>query len=309
VLFNDLVGPAHAFNLQLGRSYQTLTSFGVHSAYASDTRMLPVMVPNLYGATTDNWNTAGLYNGVEITGVLGGRFDYSLGLNAGSNIDVRPTENFYGHIGCKLGGLSLDGEEKNENADPAKPWAEDAVTLDLFAVHSNTRYTAASMNPLQDTATTFGGTVRGQMGSLELDLGGYLQKDNRALEDLSDTPKTAANTVVAFGELSYIFFPWLVPVLRFEYAQVKADGMSNGQNGVSYSNWRVMPAIAALIRPNIKMVLIGTLESATGVPEGGWSAAGGVAAFDPEATTAPDPTKDKISAEIESIQLQFLFAF
>src|SRR5438445_659071 len=93
-------------------------------------------VTALNGATSDSWNIGGHYNGIEVSGVLAaGRAAYSVGWNAGSNRDVRDSEDVYGHVGVKFGGMRFDGEG-NGRTNGERPWEETAITLDAFAYHS-----------------------------------------------------------------------------------------------------------------------------------------------------------------------------
>ena len=67
-----------------------------------------------------------------------------LGWVASSNapgLTLPNAEDVYAHIGMKSGGVALDGEGKyGPNVpDPRKPWAEKAITLDLFAYHGMQR--------------------------------------------------------------------------------------------------------------------------------------------------------------------------
>src|SRR5262249_14742788 len=115
--FSDLVGPAHAVNLAVGKRFGTFTSFGPHSTYFADlpppagtppSRARPappprcgppstssppppppaVPVTGLYGATSDPFVFNDNHTGVEVNGVID-MFDYSAGFAAGTNLDVR----------------------------------------------------------------------------------------------------------------------------------------------------------------------------------------------------------------------------
>ena len=143
LLWNDIVGPRHAFNLWVGRLFAPqLTSFGLHSDYLSDTRdarrlRRGPLQPERRASSLGQGHT----DGVELNGIVGHRFGYSLGWVASSTAR-RPepmpnAEDVYAHIGMKSGGVALDGEGKyGPNVpDPRKPWAEKAITLDLFAYH------------------------------------------------------------------------------------------------------------------------------------------------------------------------------
>jgi hypothetical protein len=300
VIFNDLIGPKHAVNLQVGRGFQTLSSFGMHSSYVSDTRMLDAPVAALYGAQGNPWGVLGQYNGIEVNGVVFNDFNYSLGINAGTTTsltDVRPLENFYGHVGYKIGGMTMDGEDSK--ADPNEPWAETSVTIDLFFAHSDSWITfappagsMAMIGPNQDKANTYGAGLRGQLGSLMLDSGLYKSDHTHPIMDTS-----SAFAIVQYNEISYVVFPWLVPAVRFEYVQLNA-------NSDSIHDLKVIPGVAMLLRPNIKLVLSAQIEEADGAPDGGWGAAGGVA-------VPPDPTNgmNHVKTEIESAMAVFAFAF
>jgi hypothetical protein len=290
VLFNDLVGPKHIANLRVGKDFSTLSSFGPHSTYLGDYSITPLSVTALYGASTDSWNTFGAYNGLEATGTVAGRFDYSVGVNAGANVDVQAPENFYGHIGYKLGGMSLDGEGSEQLPDVTKPWAENAVTLDLFAYHSRSRFTDLGNTDVNDVTNTYGGSIRGQWMSFELNSGIFQELHNNALPGGGHI-----HAISQFNELSYVVFPWLVPAMRVEVSYLKPTGLA------SVNDIRFMPGIVALIRPNLKVALIGQIERAKGSPDGGWEAVAGSA--------SPTTPTSKVGLEMESIMANLAYAF
>jgi hypothetical protein len=299
VSFNDLVGPDHAVNVWVGKGSATLNSFGPHSTYLDDTGIPLVQTTALFGATSDSWDLVDTYQSAEVNGVVSGYVDYSAGVANGANSEVRTPQNAYAHLGCKLGGVRLDGEDNSSVKDPQKPWAENAVTLDAFYYHSRSRFTipdpaSTPAVPLpdlvrDDTANVLGGTARAQWESLELDAG--------AAYELHSNPSTGgkANVLSQFDELSYVVYPWLVPAARFEYTHVSPEG------GTAVADARFAIGAAALVRPNIKLVLTGQLESATGAPPAGWGAAGGSA-------TPADPTSS-VSLEIESVTLGMAYAY
>ncbi len=283
VLFNDLLGPAHLLNLEVGEAGADVNSFGLHSTYIDDQNVPQVQVTGLYG-TQNPWSFNDNHMTLELNGVVAGRFDYSLGLQSGSNIDVRPTENSYVHVGYKIGGARLDGENYTP-ANPMKPWEEDALTLDLFGYHSNTRLTNAAGVTLQDVATTLGGALRAQWASWELDAGAYGESHSHA----SDVG-SPVDAFVQYDELSWVAFPWLVPAARFEYIAATGDGTTQ-------STWRIEPGIVGLIRPNLKLRLVGDIEAAHGAPVGGWG--------DPAdgATIVPPSGTAKTGPEVEALVL------
>ncbi len=272
VLFNDLIGPKHLVNLVIGRGFPTVTPFGPHSSYVADQLLPNVPVTGIYGTNPDPWQLVDNFNGLELNGVVAGRIGYSLGLNVshapGAGIHVS-SENFYGHLAWKLGGLRLDGEGSAGPPDALKPWAERALTLYAFGYRSNTFFNtgAAAAPPTitmqNDVATTFGGGLRAQLDSLELNLGYYRDEHNHGTDAFGNVTAQAL-----FGELSYVLFPWLVPAIRVEGA------MLDPQGGTSVTDVHVMPGVAFLIRPNLRVIAVANWEHATGFPS---TAAGPVA--------------------------------
>ena len=298
VFANDLIGPKYAVNVRAGRGFSTLTSFGPHSSYLSDQLMPSSGVTALNGAGS-TWNVFDHFNGVEVNGVLGGRFDYSAGLNAGSSFDTRSSENYYGHVGTKFGGLRLDGEGASKVKDSMRPWEERAITLDAWVYRSVNSANFANPDPavttpvvLLDSATTVGGNVRAQLDSIELNGGVYFEKHQRAAADGS-----GAKLVAPYAEVSYLVQPWFVPAARVEYTSLATDA------GGTVHNWRFYPGIASAVRPNIKLTLVADFESSSGTPPGGWGAVGGFASPSPTSTTT------NVGLELESLTLGAAFAF
>jgi hypothetical protein len=285
--FNDLVGPAHAVNVAVGRRFGTYTSFGPHSTYFADLPLPAVGVPALYGATGDPFIFNDNHNGIEVNGVIG-MFDYSAGLAAGSNVDVRNSANVYAHAGYKIGGSTLDGE--NTNNIPQDLEHEQSVTIDAFAYRSITHLSDATMATVKDTSVVIGGQARLQLGKLELDSGVFFQTDDHVADG---SPSTS--TIAQWSELSYLVFPWLAVGGRVEFLNLSPDG------GMAVHDIRIVPGVAALVRPNLRLQLTASLEQASGAPDAGWGAAG-------LAASPADPTGN-VDLEIEQIQLQLFTAF
>jgi hypothetical protein len=296
--FNDLFGPKHIFNLYVGRGFPTLTSFAPHSSYLADTILPGLGVTALYGATSDSFTTLGQANLVEINGMAGGRFIYSVGWADGANLDVRNSQDAYGHLGFKIGGMRLDGEGDTKG-NPTKPWAENAITVDAFGIYSSSRFQPAAAasaipgptvvpNPLTDTTGVAGTHLRGTLGSFELDAGFYYEWHEHATAD-----GTGVDALAQWDELSYVVLPWLVPAVRIEYASLRPRG------GSRINDVKIIPGITALIRPNLKLTLVGQIEYADGAPDAGWGNWGGSAA----------PLPGKNVTEFESLQLGLAYAF
>lgn len=273
LLFNDLVGPKHAVNLYVGRGFPNIGGFGPHSSYLADQAIPNAPVSGIYGVggpSADPFVLVDNYNGVELAGVVAGRAMYNVGLNQGRNSfgSGFNSEDWYAHLGFKLGGMRLDGEGSTGAEDALHPWAENAVTLDAFAYHANEHFADpnGSPAPANDVSFTVGGALRGQYGSAELDLGYYHQTHNHASPTAGAEGGIVLGEVkadVLYAELSYVVFPWMVPALRVEAISLSPTG------GTTVTDWHLMPGIAFLVRPNLKIVLVGNIESSNGFPVDG----------------------------------------
>jgi hypothetical protein len=307
LLFNDLFGPKHVLNLIVGHGFPNITQYGPHSSYLSDSLVTTVPVTAIYQGNPDPWTLVDNYTGLELNGVVAGRFDYAVGLNAGKIAHgIAPTDNFYGRVGFKIGGMRLDGEGSTGAADVEHPWAENALGFYAFGYQSNSRLdTSAGAPTATDTANVFGVGTRAQYASAELNVGWYNEAHKHGLDTgLKVTSK------VLFGELSYVIFPWLVPALRVEYVSLQPNG------GESVSDIHVQPGVAFLIRPNIKLVATFDFESAHGFPTTTVGPAGGTPGMQPWAggssswgpiQIAPPNTGTTLS-EFESIGLFLAWA-
>ncbi len=299
--FNDLLGPRHAVNLRVGRGFNTISTFGPHSSYLSDTRGVSLAVAGLQGGTP-SWNVLDHYNGLEATGVLGGRLDYSLGLNAGLSSTLHNSENVYAHAGYKFGGMRLDGEGKSDT-NPQRPWEETALTVEAFAYHAfgsvdytTTDTTGASTTlTLDDTTNGVGGGLRAQWGSLELNSGVYFEHHTHAVPDFVAGVGNGADAWAHYDELSYMIFNWLVPAVRFEYFSLSPTG------GARQEMYRILPGVALTVIPNIKLVAVAVIEGATGNPPGGWGPVGG--------SVAPPDATSSLGPEFEAVTLTAAIAF
>jgi hypothetical protein len=300
ILFNDLLGPAHAVNVVVGHGFPTISQFGAHSSYLADALIPTVPVTAIYQNDTDPWTLVDNYTGVEVNGVLGGRFDYALGVNAGKQAVSASTDNVYGHLGFKLGGLSLDGESSAGGEDALRPWAEDSLGAYVFGYQANTRFDEGAGAVVgNDVATVYGGGVRGQLGSAELNVGYYNQANKRGGD--AGAKVTAS---VAYGELSYVVYPWMIPAIRVTSATLKPQG------GASVSDLHIAPGVAFAIRPNVKLVVVANFESASGFPSVAgapvaWQ--GGAGNWIPLQIAPPASGKTKLS-EFENVGLFLAWA-
>ncbi len=298
LLLEDLLGPKHAINLVAGHGFPTVTPFGPHSSYVADLMLPNLPVTGIYGTSTDPWVIVDSYTGLELNGVVAGRLGYSLGVNADrvpSGVRFR-SESGYAHAGWKFGGMRLDGEGSSGPPNALRPWAETSITPYAFAYHSKAWWTVSTEPPAyqDDVANTFGAGLRAQLGSLELDAGHYRSHHNHGTDVLGTV---VAN--VTFGELSYVVFPWLVPSIRLERAGLRPAG------GPTAGDWHVMPGVAFLVRPNVRILAVANWEHASGFPTttaGPVAWDGGAAGWGP-LVSAPPPSGATSVSELESFAI------
>lgn len=308
--WSDIVGRPHLLNLAVGRIMPTLTSWGMHSTYLADLMLPATSFGTLYNGSDggDGIGSAfGHPDGVELNGIALHRLDYSLGWVASGFTDGLKTPNsqdVYAHVGYKWGGVTLDGEGLHsvDIMNAARPWEETALTLDVFGYHGLTRIDngtgipdatgAPTAVPQDDSYNALGGTLRGQVGSLTLTTGALLERHSHPYAGTAATPgvppapavagvadTSSATGLIHFDELTYVVYPWLVPGVRAEFTRLPLDA-TNG--GGSANLLRVVPGVAMLVRPNLKVVLSGEIERAVGAPPTqDWSGAGGVMAPQP----------------------------
>jgi hypothetical protein len=286
LFFNDLVGPAHALNLAVGKRTPTLTSFGPHSTYVSDMALPMVPVTAMFGATSDSFLFTDNHTSIELNGVAGSRLDYSLGVASGSNSSYRNSANVYAHVGYKLGGANLDGEDTG--GVPQDLEHEQSVTIDAFAYRSISRFNDGSMMETKDVALTYGAAIRAQAAELELNVGGYMQKD-----DHFALGSNSVATIAQWDEVSYLLYPWLVVAARADFLRVSPDG------GAAASDLKITPGVAAMVRPNLKLSLTAPIEHASGSADFAWDPAGYSAA----------PAAGESVTEIESVMIGLFTAF
>lgn len=297
LLWNDILGPRHLFNVWVGRLMAPqLTSWGLHSSYLSDTYMPPISIAGLYNPTGTFTLGQGHSDGIEINGIVAHNVAYSMGwitslAPIANGLKLPNAEELYAHVAYKLGGMSLDGEGSHgiATADAKHPWVDTSATLDLFAYHGLAIHDNGTSTPTaiaqNDSINALGGALRAQVQSINVNVGLQFEKHSAPYPGTAPTPAnppslpnalpgapdyTTATGVTQYGEIDYVVFPWLVPGVRTEYTNVT---LGSGGNA---SLFRVIPGVAVALRPNIRLVVTGDFEYAHGIPPtGSWGPAAG----------------------------------
>lgn len=231
--------PQKALNIRIGQFIPEMVPFAsnhrglTNTAYAFNTYDATLgssfMAGHAHGA-----GPFGIENfqlGVEASGVLGKRFRYVAGLvnGGGAHPDINPSKDVYGRLAYKIGGMAFDGSFK----EGSKNETERSFTFGLFSYYG----TATHEDDFEDyNFHRIGCDFNLTLNNFNI-IGGYITGQT------TEEHNNAYN--LYFAEASYMFYPWLLGLVRYEKAN------PDGLDAVS----RVIPHFSALIVANVKMSL------------------------------------------------------
>lgn len=244
VRFNNIfhqVIPEELINIKVGQFIPEIVPFAsnhrglTNVAYAFNTYD-PVMgkafvVGHVHGSGP--FGIESFQIGAEASGIIARRFRYVAGVVNGGGVgeDINSSRDLYGRLAYKIGGMALDGSLK-EGAPTDK---EMAVTVGGFGYYG----TGTNATTTEDfNFTRLGGDVNVNLNKLNFTGGYILGKNGNSFQE-----KGAYD--LYFAETSYLFYPWLVGLLRYEQA-----------NPVDVPAFRrIVPHISALVVANVKLKL------------------------------------------------------
>ena len=279
----DVLGPRNVLNLSLGRlAAPHLTSYSVGNSYVAYQFMPVVSVAGLFNSNSSFILGNGPADGAELNGVLFHRIGYSAGWIASSyqtGLSIPTSEDVYGHVGAKFGGMSLDGEGPRgmDTADPVRPWSETSITLDTFGYRGVILADNGTNSPTptaqRSAVAAVGHVIQVNLGSLVLNGMFQYQSHHRPYPGTPPVAATASQPnalpgvpdarkgrgIIASGELAYIIYPWLIPAVRAEYTRVDSGW------GVG-SLLRIIPGATVLLRPNLRLYVAADIEHAYKLP-------------------------------------------
>lgn len=244
IIFSNLFGGNTAmFNLKIGKFEPGVLSF-------SNTRR----ISPAYGITTgmlgDNqWSLEATQKGIEVNGVVGnGRLGYNVGLVEGRKNVANSQKDYYGHLAYKISGMRLDGvvpEETAASQGTSQAWQDNSVTIGGFVYRGSATLDGSSAGApdVNDEFTMVGGDVNFWYDRLNL-IGAITQQMDKS--PLVTTPGVKSTLTSFMAEASYIIYPWLVPLVRFENSKVK-DAVNSDSHFIT--------AIQFLVRANVRCAL------------------------------------------------------
>jgi hypothetical protein len=245
LIFSNILGDSYGFNARVGVFEPGLFSFSTHRAWMEGYWLTTRPFSDDMG-----WTIEETQKGIEVNGMVNGRFGYSAGIVEGFGTP-HSNKDFYGHVTYKFEGMPLDGVlEGGPVLNNPKPYIDNSLTLGAFVYSGR-----ASIGPEDQTQnnkfTMFGGDINAYYDRFNLFGGIGIRHDN---SPFLEQPGQSANTAVWFSELDVVAYPWLLPGVRFESWNSHAIDPNTGDL-VSYTDSQIVPGVVVLLRPNVKATL------------------------------------------------------
>jgi hypothetical protein len=151
--------------------------------------------------------------GIELSGIVNGNLRYVLGCINGNSVavDNNSSKDFYGRFAYKFGGLGFDGTA-NDGAvseDSVNNLGETSFTIGAFGYKGIGTISPALVDYDFYRA---GADINLQLMKLSI-VGGYILGSNGVMDNQKYN--------LYFGEVQYMFYPWLLGLVRYEQANPK----------------------------------------------------------------------------------------
>ena len=194
------------------------------------------------------WAPEPFQQGLEAYGMLQHRVLYNTGVVEGSGSVGDKSKDVYARVAYKLGGLPFDGVRSGgpEASVPSSenPWSEVSLAVSGFVYKGKGILDGG--DPEDPNAEDAFHMVGGDIAVNYLNLMGHAgytdRKDDRLL--LADPTSTDISSKNAFGEVSWVAFPWLIPAGRWESSKLADD-----------TTEQLSLTVNGLVRANVKTFL------------------------------------------------------
>ncbi len=258
MIFSNLIGDNFALNMRVGVLEPSLFSFSTHRAWLEGYWLTTRPLSDAPGDM--GWTIEETQKGIELNGMAMSRFGWSAGIVEGFG-PAHADKDYYLHATYKFGGMPLDGVVAGSaaSASGTMPYIDNSFTIGVFGYWGN-----ASLGPDPEGLTpdnTFG-MVGGDLNIFydRFNLFGGVAVRHDGQPYLAG-PGIGINSTVLFAEVDVTVFPWLLPGIRYESWNGQAlDPVTPGAT-LSYTDSQVVPGIAFLIRPNVKVTLRGAFST------------------------------------------------
>ncbi len=244
VVLSNVVGPYAALNIKVGKFEPNVLSV------SNFRRLTPRYWMTTRTLGDNGWSLESTQRGIEVSGVLGiGRLGYNAGIVEGRKNLANTQKDFYAHLNYKFGGLRLDGVSEGAGSplEATNPWEDNSLTIGAFAYSGTATLAEKTIGtttyPGYDNSfQMLGGDVTAYYGRANVTFAYAIQQDKKPFVD---RPTMASNAIHWFAEGSYLIYPWLLPVVRYESFTVKD---SNAET-------RIVGAFNILYRANVKFMI------------------------------------------------------
>ena len=268
--FNGPFGSGTAFNAKFGRFTPEMTQQFSHGYLLTESTPVSMLG---FNPVARIGLPAGV-DGIEVYGIVKSRLDYSGGISNGigpgdATADANRSKDFFGRVGYKFGGLSLDGEDYVESS---KNWRETSLRVGAFGYRGDgegplirgTGHHGGSSFAEDKNFTRAGVDVNVYWRDLNLIAGFVRGRDTIALFELHEEEHGEEGEHVEteelelrfeesftykgwFTELDYVFLPWLHGGFRYEWLDPPSPGRESFE--------RVTVNGTALVRANVKALI------------------------------------------------------
>ena len=258
-LFSNILSE-DALNLRIGQFIPDLTTYkNKHSSLTRSLYALNTYIPSNGSSlrlSHRNFGIKGQVIGVEVNGLISKRLRYAMGLTNGNALfgEDNKGKDFYGKVAYKIGGMGFDGSYKvDPNGSSGENWSEKSMIASLFA------YSASRLDDSDNDVSfiRFGGDINVFFQRLNV-VGGFISGiDENYYIPTGSTGNLRFNRKynLIFGEANFALFPWLVGVLRYEFADPQEihSGLPDQESFNSVS--RYIFHATALYTANLKFFL------------------------------------------------------
>jgi hypothetical protein len=246
VRFNSIFGNTlgeNSFNVKVGKIEAAIVPWSL-------TRFIGISVPLAYGINRSQGDfTYGMrQSGLEIDGILGHHFKYSVGASNGSTgfRDDNNNKDVFGRIAYKVKGIGFDGYSKVLEEGGELPqtdnWADNSFTLGLSAYNGKETINDEVENDVKRLALD----ARLQLGNLDL-FGIYIDEEDSDPFGQNELWESS----LWFAQADYVLLPWMVGFVRYESLEKALDP----RDGPLEDLTRVVPGLVMAIRANVKITL------------------------------------------------------
>jgi hypothetical protein len=227
-------------NLRLGRFDPTLWNFSNHRLLGFTPWMMATPV-------RDNpFTPLPTQTGFELGGVFGeGRWDYAVGVVEGGGDRVNDFKDVYAHLGAKLGGLRLDGKDADNVS--AQPWRENSVQVGAFGYFGQAALGDPALASQEDRFIVVGGDASANLRDFNLLVAGSYGRNQRPS---FAEPNQDSDTIHLMSQLDIVVYPWLVPIVRYEWRDVAGADAHRASGG-----------LYVLLRANVRTQLLAAVQN------------------------------------------------